>query len=379
MKFFHTLFLSISAICAFNSCNLSTEIVHQGSIVGRVYLSSSTVPRNESNQSITVTLTGNQSYSTVSADSGKFVFDNVVQGIYTVTYSKTGYVPYIVKNIQFVGNGTLELSTGYVFQEIITGKSTFGYVRLFDENGDSLSDHSGALISIVGTSITAISDKTGAFYFPKYPAGTFDVSFSKSDYQTFVVPNVVFPDSNALHTRVLSFQNHTTVALSKPPKFEVQFDTIVFNYSNNNNNNFTLIKLQDGSNDTLLRIHPTGRIVPTGYGKQIALISVLGDTPDVNIDTYDRSSTENVYNFSLNNPERIIDDNIGLVDFRTPYTRWHVLRAGKEVYVKLYAQWALNDNSLHYFENRQQKRLGMSGYSSTKVMKFTFPTTFKYN
>ncbi|MBK9248105.1 MAG: carboxypeptidase regulatory-like domain-containing protein [Ignavibacteria bacterium] len=361
----------------------STDVVQQGNIIGRVYLGSDIPPQNESNQSITVTLTGNTSYSAVSADSGKFAFEKVVQGIYTVTYSKTGYVSYSLKNVQFVGNGTLELRTIYLQQEEVspvTQKSTFGYIRLFDENGDSLSNHGGATVSIVGTSVSVISDLTGAFYFHKYPSGKFDVSFSKSGYQTFVVPNVVFPDSNLISTKqLLDYQGYNTVALANPPKFEIQLDTVLFNTTSDDNRYYyELVKQQDGSNDTIIRLNPRGKILPTGYGKQISVVSVFGDTPDVSVDSYDPTISPQIVYSPLDNPSRSIYHPGGYSYFIAPDSRWHILRAGKVAYLKIYAQWTFKDKSLHYFENRAQKRLGMSGYS-TKVIKFTFPTTYKFD
>jgi hypothetical protein len=388
MKFFATLLLPIVAIFIFNSCTTSTGVVQQGDIIGRVYLGSANIsPKNEAGQSITVTLIGNTSYSAVSADSGKFVFDKVIQGIYTVTYSKAGYISNTLKNVQFVGNGTLELSTVYLRQDESFGKSksTFGKVRLYDENGDSLSDHSGAMVSIAGTSISAISDPTGAFYFPKYPAGKFDVTFSKSGYQTFTVPKVAFPDSNSITTsQRLSFQERTIVALSVPPKFEIQFDSVLFNSENGNgtafNDYFLLNKQQDGSDDTLLSIAPIGRILPAEYGKQISIVSVFGDTPDVNIDTYDPNTTDyNPSSYLLNNPGRIINGySVGFSRFVAPQNRWHVLRAGKDVYVKIYARWYINDGALHYFQIHNQQRIGMTGYLSSKAIKVTLPTTYRY-
>ena len=189
------------------SCGTPTAPQAQGNISGRVYLQPRTGQIDQAKHDITVALTGNQTYTTTSLDSGAFVLSNVNQGIYSITYSKAGYISRSMDNIQFVGNGTLKLATVYLNQAdtVIEPKNVdrrvFGYVRLYDENGDSLSDHSGVSVTINGTSLTATSEKSGIFYFEKYPKGDFDITVSKAGFLDLVIPKITFPDSVSLKSK----------------------------------------------------------------------------------------------------------------------------------------------------------------------------------
>ena len=123
------------------SCGTPTAPIAQGNISGRVYLQPRTGQIDQDKHDITVALTGNQTYTTSSVDSGAFVLSNVNQGIYSITYSKAGYISRSMDNIQFVGNGTLKLSTVYLNQADTlidptdptnVDRRVFGYVRLYD-------------------------------------------------------------------------------------------------------------------------------------------------------------------------------------------------------------------------------------------------------
>ena len=170
--------LSVLAFIAIASCESPTTAIVQGNISGRVYLQPLKGKIDQENHAVSLNLAGNKSYTTTSADSGKFVLTGVEQGIYSLTYSKAGYTPYTMDNIQFVGNGTLKLYN-VTLNEIDTianppdtnnnsnnpVRRCYGFVQLFDENGDSLTDNSGVQIAINSTNITSTTEKSGLFYF----------------------------------------------------------------------------------------------------------------------------------------------------------------------------------------------------------------------
>lgn len=206
--------LSVLAFIAISSCESPTAAVIQGNVSGRVYLQPLKGKIDQENHAVSLNLTGNKSYSTISADSGKFMFTGVEQGIYSLTYSKAGYTPYTMDNIQFVGNGTLKLYN-VTLNEIDTianppdtnnnsnnpDRRCYGFVQLFDENGDSLTDNSGVQIAINSTNITSTTEKSGLFYFQKYPSGSYDITISKNGFENLVIPQIVFPDSNTIKSK----------------------------------------------------------------------------------------------------------------------------------------------------------------------------------
>lgn len=362
------------------SCGTPTAPIAQGNISGRVYLQPRTGQIDQAKHDITVALTGNQTYTTSSADSGAFVLSNVNQGIYSITYSKAGYISRSMDNIQFVGNGTLKLATVYLNQAdtIIdppdpknVDRRVFGYVRLYDENGDSLADHSGVNVTINGTSLTTISEKSGIFYFEKYPKGDFDITVSKAGFLDLVIPKISFPDSATLNSkRQLKFQKYSIIAFVKQPNIIATLDSI-----NVSPRYFGVYINQDGSRDTALLIYSSGKVSPSGYGKRIWLYVVLGNTPDVSIDNYQDGPRGSF----LSNPNRNFTTHFSYSTGQSSTSsRWHIERAGKDVYVKAYAMWNLEEtNNPQVFENPVNKHIILSGYVGSNVFKITLPTEFK--
>ncbi|MFN8361954.1 MAG: carboxypeptidase-like regulatory domain-containing protein [Candidatus Kapaibacterium sp.] len=382
------------------SCGTPTAPQAQGNISGRVYLQPRAGQIDQAKHDITVALTGNQTYTTTSVDSGAFVLSNVNQGIYSITYSKAGYISRSMDNIQFVGNGTLKLSTVYLNQAdtIIdppdpknVDRRVFGYVRLYDENGDSLSDHSGVSVTINGTSLTATSEKSGIFYFEKYPKGDFELTVSKAGFSNLRVPKVSFPDSNSLQgKKQLSFYLYSTIGLTKPANLSAQIDSALYNFDYNFSkekdvhHSFVIETAQDGTRDTLIYIFPHGRILPAGYGKQVAVYTVIGDTPDISIDNYSGKDSYGKDDYAgrheqpLSNPERVLNSSsAGRVYLSTDFTRWHIERAGKEVYIKTYVKWKIPSvGVIHSFVDLYTERLLTTGFVSSNVVKITLPSKY---
>jgi hypothetical protein len=376
------------------SCGTPTAPIAQGNISGRVYLQSRAGQIDQANHEITIALTGNQIYTTTSVDSGVYVLSNVNQGIYSITYSKAGYISRSMDNIQFVGNGNLKLSSVYLKQADTlinppdpknVDRRVFGYVRLFDENGDSLSDHSGVSVTINGTSLTATSEKSGIFYFEKYPKGDFDLTLSKNGFSDLSVPQITFPDSNTLQgKKQLLFQLYSTIGMSKSANLNVQLDSVEYNFGNYPERNKFYYSImeeigQDGNHDTLLYINPRGKVTPAAYGKQASVFTVIGDSPDISIDNYNgKDESGGRGDPWISNPDRLINSYAGRVYYSSSSsssTRWHIEHAGKEVYVRTYVKWKIPTvGTIHSFVDKRTNRLLTTGFTSSNVIKITLPS-----
>ena len=381
MNYPRTIILLTLAIISLNSCTSPTNIVSQGDITGTVLLRKLNGQIDQINNIVSVSLTGKQTYSTVSADSGKFTLSNVNQGIYSINYSKMGYTSFSQENIQFVGNGTLKLETVWL-SEIDTlsnikdsskyDKRCYGYVQLFDENGDSLKDNSGVLVSIKGTNYTAISDNMGVFYFDKYPAESQTVVFSKSGFDDLTIPDVYFPEISLVKIKSqLHFQKYRVVELAKKPNldFKIEFVTC--------GDYFSIETAQDGWKDSTILFGSSYVVLPSGYGKRVWSFMIIGDDENISMDKY---FVENKFQIDiLSNPGKNYSPVRKLTTGRFDgATRWHIDHAGRKFYYKLYAIWARgNGSEPQFFSDSKTKRRIYSGWNASEVMSSTFPTTYK--
>ena len=68
---------------------------------------------------------------------------------------------------------------------LLTG-DLFGSIQTFDEFGNLLHDHSGVQVAIEGTDplITTMTDSAGDYYFEDLPTGTYNLVFTKDNFQT---------------------------------------------------------------------------------------------------------------------------------------------------------------------------------------------------
>ncbi|HZV13072.1 MAG TPA: carboxypeptidase regulatory-like domain-containing protein [Candidatus Kapabacteria bacterium] len=80
----------------------------------------------------------------------------------------------------------------------LTG-SISGYTYLVDQNDSLLSNRSGVTVSLNGTNISATSDSTGKWTLNNVSTGVYEVTFSKSGYDSFVIPSQQFVGGGALY------------------------------------------------------------------------------------------------------------------------------------------------------------------------------------
>jgi len=73
----------------------------------------------------------------------------------------------------------------------LTG-SLSGYVYLVDQNDNLLTNRSGVTVSIGGTNLSTTSDSTGKWTLNNVSTGVYQITFSKSGYDSFILPTNQF-------------------------------------------------------------------------------------------------------------------------------------------------------------------------------------------
>lgn len=145
------------------------------SIYGTVTLEGKT---DYSGIKITATNTSNTSeiYSALSNSSGVYALSGMTPGEYILSYSFDGYVSVTSSSVSLESDSSLSLDA--IELKKATGKIA-GIVNL-----EGCTDHSGILVSLVGTDYTYTTQSNGAYEFSvpsgNYPGG---VRFEKTDYQ----------------------------------------------------------------------------------------------------------------------------------------------------------------------------------------------------
>ncbi len=104
-----------------------------------------------------------------------------------------------------------------------------GSVSLYNINGDSLSDHGGATISLQGTSYQGTSQNNGDFQLNNVPAGIYNVIVTKSGYDTELTSSYQFGGAG---TQFLENQFIQAIPLDSVPILSIvarKMDTLYHN------------------------------------------------------------------------------------------------------------------------------------------------------
>ncbi|HOE63517.1 MAG TPA: carboxypeptidase regulatory-like domain-containing protein [Candidatus Sumerlaeota bacterium] len=110
---------------------------------------------------------------------GKFVFENITPGKYTLT----AVSPFFrIREKEEVDLKTLEyINVGIIMDEIPSESSKQGSIKGFVHLSEA-EDHSGATIALAGTSHVAVSDSAGQYTLSGLPAGTYTVLAQAEGY-----------------------------------------------------------------------------------------------------------------------------------------------------------------------------------------------------
>lgn len=130
----------------------------------------------------TVQLIGTKIYTTTTTADGTFTFEKVDQGIYNLSVSAKNHLPTSLKQIQFVGNGTMDLGELYLARNWFNNATPIS-VSIVDEKGNFIYDSIGLVLTISnnkGFSMTFNNRMN--IYIDSMAEGTYWAKVEKSGY-----------------------------------------------------------------------------------------------------------------------------------------------------------------------------------------------------
>jgi protocatechuate 3,4-dioxygenase beta subunit len=169
---------------------------------------------------VTVTLTGPNGTSTTTTDAtGKYLFDNLVPGSYTVTFAKPEGTAFTATgqgtpatdsnaNTTTGQTGVINLASGESDLTIDAGLVKLGRIGDYvwkDNNGNGIQDAGepgipGVTVTLTGPNNlqkTTTTDATGYYIFEKLEPGEYTVVFTKPAGYTFTTPFAGAPDKDS--------------------------------------------------------------------------------------------------------------------------------------------------------------------------------------
>lgn len=180
--------VDLTASCASNIDFTLNATPTAGTITGHVYISGTTTGIQNANVSINAS-----KYVTTDAN-GAYTLSSVAQGTHTVTATAVDYAPLSAVVNVTAGQTSFCNFTLTLLSE--TGNIT-GVVK--DENNNTIS---GATISVGGTTYSNTTDNNGSYIITGVPAGTYNVTASKTGYVSRTQTNV---NVTAKNTTELNF------------------------------------------------------------------------------------------------------------------------------------------------------------------------------
>lgn len=188
-------FITLSLL--FLSCSddpVATTSYLTGNIVGRVNVFDEYNTILGDLGGTTVQLIGTKTYTTTTDINGIFTFKKVDPGIYEFTATATDHHPYTVKQIQFVGNGTLELGEIQLDRAWFNNSATF-IISIINEQGKFTNDSEGLVLTLSNTSgFSKVVKNERNIVIDSLPEGTLTVIAEKDG---FVYDSTTFESSLA--------------------------------------------------------------------------------------------------------------------------------------------------------------------------------------
>lgn len=160
-----------------------------------------------------------------------------------------------------------------------------GFVVLYDEFGDRLSDHSGVTISIDNTTYSATTDSDGKWSITDVETGTYNIQLNKSGYGTYILYGVQFVGGGEY---VVNSSN--SIMLNGIPSFQVTALNIEVDNNDNPRITGTISNAIDEYRRIRIFVHTTDSVSsnPLYYKyTDIAGVEAMSLTFEDNLNTYD--------------------------------------------------------------------------------------------
>ena len=170
---------------------LSTEELADvyGDISGTVIVSGTGYPL----EGATISVVGSGKSEQTQYD-GTYEIENVPVGTFTVQASKSGYIDSEENNVEILEDQEITVDFSLVKQT--TGE---GSVEGFVIDIMNLAPIQGAQVVVAGTGYSGDTDSQGYYEIESVPVGTYDITASKSGYESSTLPDQDVLDSEALY------------------------------------------------------------------------------------------------------------------------------------------------------------------------------------
>lgn len=259
--------------------------------------------------------------------SGHYLISLIPVGTYNIKFKKDGFDEKIVTDVLITKNFTTPVTDVLLF---ISRGSIAGVAHL-----EGSTDHSGILVSVDGTSYTAITNSNGDYLIQGVPVGTYNLTATKLGYQSAQKSGIVVNANQTTNvsTMTLSFipGQITGVALKKGKTNHANIHVYLEGYSyldafTDLDGNFTITGVPAGTYSLVAVApepeyipyhHPSPIILSAGETKNIGSFTVLRPPfPPVSVYIYQSGPTEVILGWYPNNPT---EDLKGFNVYRTAF------------------------------------------------------------
>ncbi len=173
-----TLTINGVAVTAGNTTTKNAALVEDGSLNGNVTDANTATPLTAG----TVTCSCQVGTAPING-AGNYSFSNVAPGNYSLTFSDTGYVTFVVNNVAVVAGTPTVTSVALTEDGSITGTVT-------DATASGNPPLSGVTVTCSCQVGTVPTDGSGNYTFPNIAPGTYSLTFAVSGYVTATIDNV---------------------------------------------------------------------------------------------------------------------------------------------------------------------------------------------
>ncbi|MEW5848955.1 MAG: carboxypeptidase regulatory-like domain-containing protein [Myxococcota bacterium] len=134
--------------------------------------------------------------STTTTSTGNYTLAQVPTGTVTVRLTRSGYLPVDVTGVVITAGQTTTVPT----RQLLIDRGTLRGLAVHDD----ATDHSGILVSVLGTGLSATTDATGAWTIPGVPPGLHNVLATRAGYDDARLNGIYLPPGQDVNVGTLT-------------------------------------------------------------------------------------------------------------------------------------------------------------------------------